>query len=151
MRVDFAGRIIKAAARKGNKGFSFIDALAACFLLTGGLVVVAGALHELSVADSVAEAKVHARTLAASVLSELKGLPIEQVLQYSPETSATATVAVELVNAAGEVVPLPAPSPDISSFPHNIEVRVKASCKSIRGHVVSVQAVGYLIKQELQP
>ena len=113
--------------------------------------MVAGALHELSVTDSVAEAKVNANTIAASVMSELKGLPLEQVLQYTPETSAAATVVVELVNAAGEVVPLPAPNLDVGSLPRAVEVRVKASCKSVRGHVVSVQSVGHVIKRELQP
>ena len=116
MRVDFAGRIHKTGAWKGNKGFSFIDALAACLLLTCGLVVVAGALHELSVADCVAEAKVHARTLAASIMSELKGLPAEQVLRYSPETITGGTVSVELVSATGEVISLPAPNFDAGAF-----------------------------------
>ena len=151
MRVDFAGRVSKAAPGNGDKGFSFIDALVACLLLTCGLVVVAGALHELSVADSVGEAKVHARTLAASVMSELKGLPAEQVLRYSPETIDGGTVLVELVNAAGEVVSLPAPDFDAGSLPRTVEVRVNARCKSVRGHVVPVQAIGYLTWQGEQP
>lgn len=151
MWVDFTRRMVRAVTQKGNKGFSFIDALVACLLLTGGLVVVAGALNELALADSVADAKVRARTIVVSAMSELKGLSVEKVLQYSPETTAAATVEVELVNAAGEIILLPAQNLDIGTFPRNIEVRINASCKSVRGHVVSVQAIGYLTRQESKP
>lgn len=144
MRVDFAGKTVKAVVQRKNAGFSFIDALAACFLLTVGLVVVAGALNELALADSVTDAKVYARTIAASVMAELQGLPAEEICQYSPEASSRATVVVELVDTAGKTVALPAQSLDVGTFPPNIEVHIKVSCKSVRGHVVTVQAIGYI-------
>ena len=145
--------MIKATIRNGNRGFSFIDALAACFLLTGGLVVVAGALQGLSAADSAASAKVNAKALAVSVMSELKGLSFEQALQYAyaPDSIAPGEVHIELIDTAGTAVTLPSQGLDAKAFPRNTKTHVKASCRSTQGHVVTVEAVGFLMRQESQP
>jgi len=133
-----------AAGRSRKTGFTLVDALMACALLTGGLVIVAGALDGLALADSATGARVHARELAVSVLAELKGLPIDAVFQYSQPAVASGQVRVELVNSVGQAVALPLQDADVNAFPLQVEARVKAGVKDKRGHVVEVQAVGFL-------
>ena len=129
-----------------SSGFTLVDALVACALLTGGLVVVAGALDGLAAADSAIGARVHAAELAVSVLAELKGLPIERVLQYSQPTGVPGQVHIELVNSAGQPVALPVTGADVNAFPLQTEARVKAGFKDMRGHVIEVQTVGFLTR-----
>jgi hypothetical protein len=133
-----------AVCRNRKTGFTLVDALVACALLTGGLVVVAGALDGLAAADSTTEARVHARELAVSVLAELKGLPIDAVLQYSQREDAPGRVVVELVNGAGQAVALPIQPADLNAFPPQVETRVRAVVKDRRGHAIEVQTVGFL-------
>ena len=135
-----------AAGRSRKTGFTLVDALMACALLTGGLVVVAGALDGLALADSATEARVHAGELAVSVLAELKGLPTDAVFQYSQPADTPGHVQVELVNSAGQTVTLPVQKADLSAFPAQIEARVKAGVKDKRGHVIEAQAVGFLTR-----
>ncbi len=129
-----------------NGGFTLVDALVACALLTAGLVVVAGALDGLALADSATGARVHARQLAVSVLAELKGLPVETVFHYSPPTDTPGQIHVDLVNSAGQPVSLPVMGADVNTFPLQIEVRVKAGFKDMRGHVIEVQTVGFITR-----
>ena len=129
-----------------NGGFTLVDALVACALLTGGLVVVAGALDSLAKADSATEARVQAGALAASILAELRGLPIESVLHYSPPADTPGLVHVELVNSAGQPLALPVKAEDVDSFPPQIEAHIKAGFKDMRGHIIEVQTVGFLTR-----
>lgn len=135
-----------AKGRSSNRGFTLVDAMMACALLTGGLVVVAGALDGLAAADSATGAKVHARELAVSVLAELKGLHVDAVFHYSPPPDASGQVRVELVNSAGQILALPAQQVDADAFPLRIEARVKAGVKDKRGHVIEVQAIGFITR-----
>jgi len=133
-----------AKERRRSRGFTLVDAMVACALLTGGLVVVAGALDSLASADSTTGARVHARELAVSVLAELKGLPMERVLQYARPAEALGQVEIELVNSAGGVVALPARGADVNTFPPRVEARVKAGFRDKQGHVIEAQSVGFL-------
>ncbi len=132
--------------RSRRSGFTLVDALVACALLTGGLVIVAGALDGLALADSATGAKVHARELAVSALAELKGLPIDAVFQYSPQANAPGQLRIELINSAGQAIALPISRGDASAFPLQIEARVKAGVTDKRGHVIEVQALGFLTR-----
>jgi hypothetical protein len=127
-----------------NRGFTLVDAMVACALFTGGLVVVAGALDTLSAAESATGARAHARELAVSVLAELKGLPMDAVFQYSHPAEDSGQVQVELVNSTGQVISLPARGLDVNAFPLHVEARVKAAFRDKRGHVIEAQSVGFL-------
>ncbi len=135
-----------AADRSRRRGFTLLDAIMACALLTGGLVVVAGALDGLALADSATDARVQARELAVSVLAEMKGLPIDAVFQYAQRADASGQVRVELVNSAGQTVALPLQNADVNAFPLQIEARVRAGVRDKRGHVIEVQSVGFLTR-----
>ena len=100
----------------------------------------------LATADSTTGARVQAGQLAVSVLSELRGLPFDAVLKYTPSADAQGQVRVELLNTAGELVSLPVQGADVNAFADQAEIHVHAACKDKRGHIVEVQSVGFTRK-----
>ena len=137
--------------RRRRAGFTLIDAMVACMLLTGGLVVVTGAMQGLALTHDATGAKVRAQALASSVLTELKGLPFEDVFQYDPDDETLGDVRVEVLDARGQTVTLPTPGLHATMFPALIEARITARCKTTRGHVITVRTVGFLAERGVQP
>lgn len=143
--------------RGGTAGMTLIELMFACGILAMALAMIFGSLISISVIGRITESRTEAVTVLASVLEEIRALPYERVLTYTPPPNMEGPGVAHAVSVAcvsggapvgetgdttGTLPTLALPlAPDFGgSLPNPLEVQVTVRWRESSGHVFQASA-----------
>ena len=124
---------------------TLLDLMYAAGVLALALSLLFGSLMSLSVIGQLSESRTQAAAHVASVLEEVRRLPLEGIVAYTPPEfygpGVERAVNVGFYNANGELVALPVGEDVPAGLPNPLQVRAEFIWSDDRGRLYSVQAV----------
>lgn len=138
--------------RKDNEGMTLLEVTFAASVLALALAMLFGSLLNLRVIGQTSADRSVALAQLASVMEEIRGLPLNELMQYTqPEFSGPGTkqaVLIEAFDTDGDPVPMPVKPdalgvlnlPGANTFPNPLEIKVTFAWSDTAGRVYSVRA-----------
>ncbi|MBP8129634.1 MAG: type II secretion system protein [Candidatus Hydrogenedentes bacterium] len=138
------------ALKRNDAGMTLIELMFACGILALAFSMIFGSLISMSVLGRVAESRTQAATVLASVMEEIRGIPFDDVLQYTPPDfegpGVGHSITVECAAAGGSegegpaMVALPLAADFGGKLTNPLEVRVTITWRETSGHTFRASA-----------
>lgn len=143
------------ALKRGDAGMTLIELMFACGILAMALSLIFGSLISISVLGRITESRTEAAAALASVMEEIRGLPYDRVLKYTPpaiegpgvghQITVECLTASESGEEGGEeeglpTVALPLGSDFDGKLTNPLEVRVTITWQEASGHTFHASA-----------
>lgn len=133
---------------KKDAGMTLLELMFAAGVLALGLSLLFGSLLSFNLVGQLSESRTMAASEVASVMEELRSLPIEKLIFYQPAADLTApgvdqAMSVSYYDSSNTQISLPLPegSPVPANIPNPFQIRAELIWTDENGRFYSVHAV----------
>ena len=130
-----------------NAGLTLLEVMFAAGVLAMALSLLFGSLLSMNVVGQISESRTSAASQLASVLEELREMPIEQVVNYTPPElygpGVSTVVSVGYYDADDGFVLLPLAGDAPLNLPNPLQVKAELIWTDERDRLYSMEAVTY--------
>lgn len=129
--------------KRNCRGFTLLELMFAAGIVGLALVFLFGSLVTISLASTLTQNRSVAATHLTTVMEQLHGLGLEQLLTYTPPTfqnlGQTETVQVEAVLDDGGVLTLPVDPSTVGPLPNPLQIRCRVSWIAVENRPLSLE------------
>jgi len=130
--------------KHNSRGFTLLELMFAAGIVGLALVFLFGSLITISLASTLVQNRSVAATHISTVMEELHGLNLQQMLTYTPPAfqnlGLTETVQLEAVQSDGSVLTLPVNPAVVGPLPNPLEIRCRVSWIAAENRPLSLEA-----------
>lgn len=127
-----------------SAGVTLIELMIASGILALAFVLLLGGIISINQTNAITENQAHASAHLESVIEELQGLSLEQLLAYQPPAlpglGAASSIQLTCLDSGGNSVPLPIDASTLSApIPNPAEVQITVLWSDTRGRLYTAR------------